>query len=159
MDEEPTPPSKPAKGPPARLLVSGTTKRPEIRGLHCRQKKPPPAAAAPVPKKVAPAASAAAGKPAAKGSQAPAAAEPIKYKFSSEDAEIRAAELVPAQIAADLADANWKIRLAAMDEFIAWIEGSVAETAECEVLFRFLSKKPGWNEKNFQVGGPPLTST
>lgn len=38
-----------------------------------------------------------------------------------------------------------------MDEFIAWLEGGAAETSECEVLVRFLSKKPGWNEKNFQV--------
>ena len=56
-------------------------------------------------------------------------------------------------MAADLADANWKIRLAAMDEFIAWLEEGAAESAECEVLFRFMSKKPGWNEKNFQVRG------
>lgn len=62
-----------------------------------------------------------------------------------------AEELVPPQLASDLGDGNWKTRLAGMEEFIAWLEGGNAETAECEVLFRFLSKKPGWNEKNFQV--------
>jgi hypothetical protein len=50
----------------------------------------------------------------------------------------------------DLGDANWKIRLAALDEMTTWVEGEIGN-AECEVIFRFLAKKPGWNEKNFQV--------
>lgn len=49
----------------------------------------------------------------------------------------------------DLADANWKTRLAALDEMIPWVEGEV-ETLDAEVLVRALAKK-GWGEKNFQV--------
>ncbi|KAF9519981.1 hypothetical protein BS47DRAFT_1370532 [Hydnum rufescens UP504] len=75
----------------------------------------------------------------------------FKYKFTPEDAEALAGDLVPSELATDLGDAAWKTRLACLDEaFPQWLE-SVIETAECEVLFRFLGKKPGWNEKNFQV--------
>ncbi|KAG8914017.1 Microtubule-associated protein, microtubule dynamics during spindle orientation [Tulasnella sp. 408] len=126
-------PPKPAAKPPARL-----TKKPPAAAAPPAAKKPPPAAAAPAGK--------AGGKAAA-----PAPGEPVKFKFSSEDALQMAEELVPPQLASDLGDGNWKTRLAGMEEFITWLEGGNAETAECEVLFRFLSKKPGWNEKNFQV--------
>ncbi|KIO34814.1 hypothetical protein M407DRAFT_63913 [Tulasnella calospora MUT 4182] len=127
------PQSKPAAKPPARLL-----------------KPPPPAAAAPAAKKPPPVAAAPAGKAGGKAA-APTPGEGVKFKFSSEDALQMADELVPPQLASDLGDGNWKTRLAGMEEFITWLEGGNAETAECEVLFRFLSKKPGWNEKNFQV--------
>ncbi|KAG9019496.1 Microtubule-associated protein, microtubule dynamics during spindle orientation [Tulasnella sp. 427] len=131
MEEEPP---KAAAKPPARLLA----------------KKPPAAAAPPAAKKPPPAAAAPAGKSGGKAA-APVPGETVKFKFSSEDALQQADELVPPQLAADLADGNWKTRLAGTEEFIAWLEGGIAETAECEVLFRFMSKKPGWNEKNFQV--------
>ena len=34
---------------------------------------------------------------------------------------------------------------------IAWVNESAAESVESEIMFRFLGKTPGWNEKNFQV--------
>jgi cytoskeleton-associated protein 5 len=49
-------------------------------------------------------------------------------------------------------DSQWKIRLAALDEMTTWLEGVLDEDGlESEVLVRFLGKKPGWGEKNFQV--------
>lgn len=51
---------------------------------------------------------------------------------------------------ADFADANWKTRLAALEELTSWIEGEI-ETIDAEVVVRALAKK-GWSEKNFQVG-------
>lgn len=48
-----------------------------------------------------------------------------------------------------LADANWKTRLAAMEEITEWIEGNVTEL-DAEVVIRALAKK-GWSDKNFQV--------
>lgn len=51
---------------------------------------------------------------------------------------------------ADFADANWKTRLAALEELTSWIEGEI-ETIDAEVVVRALAKK-GWGEKNFQVG-------
>jgi len=46
-------------------------------------------------------------------------------------------------------DANWKTRLAALEEMAGWIEGEV-QNLDAEVIVRALAKK-GWNEKNFQV--------
>ncbi|KAG8879893.1 Microtubule-associated protein, microtubule dynamics during spindle orientation [Tulasnella sp. 331] len=136
VDEPEAASSKPEAKVPARLL----TKKPAAAS--------PATAAAPAAKKLPPSTSGAAV--ASKPGGVPSTAEPIKYRYSSEDAEALAVELIPPQMAADLGDANWKIRLAALEEFSTWLE-EVVETAECEVLFRFLSKKPGWNEKNFQV--------
>ncbi|KAL4265310.1 CLASP family protein [Pleurotus pulmonarius] len=125
---------KPAAKPPARLTV----------------KKPPAAsapAAATATKKVPPAA-AKSGK-----AQASAAAagslDSFKYKHTPEDAESLAAELIPAQITTDLADSNWKTRLAAIEEMTTWLN-SVIGDIDAEVVVRAIGKK-GWNEKNFQV--------
>lgn len=111
--------------------------------------KPAAAAAAPS-KKVPPAVAAASGK-AAKAAP-PASTDTFKYKFTPEDADALAADMVPAQMQTDLADAQWKIRLAALDEVTTWLDGELnGDGLECEVLIRFLGKKPGWGEKNFQV--------
>jgi hypothetical protein len=47
---------------------------------------------------------------------APSAGEPVKYKFSPEDAEAQAAELIPADVQAGLADGQWKERLGAAEK-------------------------------------------
>ena len=57
--------------------------------------------------------------------------------------------MIPTQIIADFGDANWKIRLAALEEMTTWVEGVVGEV-DCELVVRFLMKR-GANEKNFQV--------
>lgn len=90
------------------------------------------------------------------GLPGPAASEPVKYKFSAEDAEAQAADLIPADIQAGLADGQWKERLGAAERLLAWVEEGNADKAETEVIFRYLCKTPGWNEKNFQVGFPGL---
>jgi len=79
----------------------------------------------------------------------PGALDAFKYKHTPEDAEALAAELIPTTVAADFVDANWKTRLAALDEMNTWLEG-VVSGVDSEVMVRFLAKK-GWNEKNFQV--------
>lgn len=73
----------------------------------------------------------------------------FKYKHTPEDAENLAADLIPANIATDFNDANWKVRLAALEEMTSWVERE-AETLDAEVVVRFIAKK-GWAEKNFQV--------
>ncbi|KAH9484304.1 Cytoskeleton-associated protein 5 [Psilocybe cubensis] len=110
---------------------------------------PPKPAAAPAPKKAAP--SNATSKPAAKpGAQVAAGnLDTVKYKHTPEDAEALAAELLPGQVLTDLGDANWKTRLAALEELTPWIEAEI-QTVDAEVVVRALAKK-GWNEKNFQV--------
>lgn len=73
----------------------------------------------------------------------------FKYKHTPEDAEALAADLIPSNLATDLGDANWKTRLASLEEMTGWVEGTVDEV-DAEVVIRALAKK-GWSEKNFQV--------
>ncbi|KDQ60854.1 hypothetical protein JAAARDRAFT_125412 [Jaapia argillacea MUCL 33604] len=137
---------------PADLLEDVPDKKPA--------KKPPPTAAAPAstPSGSAPPAAPAAkkvvplpaGKPAKSGPPpAPGTLDTFKFKHVPEDAEALAAEMIPGNFHTDLADANWKTRLAALDEMTGWLEGVVQEV-DSEVVVRFLGKK-GWGEKNFQV--------
>lgn len=108
--------------------------------------------AAPAVKKLPPGA---APSKAAKGGAVPAPGglDTFKYKHTPEDAEALAAELIPSNLATDLADANWKTRLAALEEMTVWVEG-IAGEVDAEVLIRALAKK-GWSEKNFQVSFLP----
>lgn len=125
--------ASPARGPPARLLA---------------RQAPGPRPSAIVPSRPsAPIASAKKGR-----SPAPAAAatEPVKFRFSQEDAETRASELVPQPIVDDLSNSVWKERLAGMGRLNEWLKVEV-ETAEAELIARFLAKRPGWKESNFQV--------
>ncbi|KAI0046098.1 ARM repeat-containing protein [Auriscalpium vulgare] len=146
-EPEDPPPEKKVRGPPARLLAKkGPAPAAEGGGTPpaaaAPAKKPPPAAAA--------AAAAAASKPAkSSGPVPPGALDTFKYKHTPEDAEGLASDLIPPGIAKDFADANWKTRLAALDEMTSWVE-SVVEEIDAEVVVRFLAKK-GWSEKNFQV--------
>lgn len=96
---------------------------------------------------VPPAAAAKSGKPAAPA--APGALDTVKFKYTPEDAESLAAENIPARFATDLADSNWKTRLAALEDMTTWAEENAAQV-ESELVVRFLAKK-GMNEKNFQV--------
>jgi cytoskeleton-associated protein 5 len=82
-------------------------------------------------------------------SQTSGALDTFKYKHTPEDAEALAAELLPPSTMTDLADANWKTRLAALEELTHWMEGEI-DKIDAEVVVRALAKK-GWGEKNFQV--------
>lgn len=98
--ELPRQPSPPKRKPPPRALASATA-----------AKKPALSSAS----KTSTAASSAAGpkKPAAKLPPS-APEEPVRYRFSPEDAEERITEYVPENIMAEIADSQWKIRLAGM---------------------------------------------
>nr|XP_019011711.1 microtubule Associated protein [Kwoniella pini CBS 10737]OCF50492.1 microtubule Associated protein [Kwoniella pini CBS 10737] len=78
--------------------------------------------------------------------------EPVKYRYSPEEAASIAADTIPAEYHTKLADGAWKIRLEAAEEMVKWIgEEDGAEKVNSEVMMRFLGKTPGWGEKNFQV--------
>ena len=109
-----------------------------------------PTATAPTVKKAATTAAATISKPSKSGAAAaPAALDTFKYKHMPEDAEALAADLIPSNIMTDLGDANWKTRLAALEEMTEWVQG-IVEEVDAEVVIRALAKK-GWAEKNFQV--------
>lgn len=135
------------RAPPARLLAKKTPgDSPTVDAP--KSVAPAPVKKAPIPQNTAAIASSSkatkAGAPAA-----PSALDTFKFNHSAEEADDLAMDLVPTSIAADLSDANWKTRLAALEEMTSWLETTV-ETLDAEVLVRFLGKK-GWNEKNFQV--------
>jgi cytoskeleton-associated protein 5 len=78
-------------------------------------------------------------------------AEAFKYKYPPEVADGLMAESIPEDLSAALADGAWKVRLECLDvAFPAWLDETGLDV-DAEILFRFLAKKPGWNEKNFQV--------
>jgi cytoskeleton-associated protein 5 len=89
-----------------------------------------------------------AGPPKAAGKSAPA--ESLKYKYSQEDAEAQAASILPPEILEDLANSQWKPRLAAIESLHDWLGGE-GSGSDAEIVTRYLSKKPGWKESNFQV--------
>ncbi|XP_053491174.1 cytoskeleton-associated protein 5 [Ictalurus furcatus] len=128
--------------------------------------KAPPAASAPnkppAPAKKAPTATAAKssapskkGKPSApKGTSAPAKAKKpdmTEAELSPEVCEEKAAAVLPASCMQLLESANWKERVAAMEEFLKAIELMDDKEMPCQALVRMLAKKPGWKETNFQV--------
>lgn len=113
------------------------------------------AAAAVPPKKLPPAAAAAMAKAAGAGPKPSASAAPLtdsfKYRHTPEAADGLIAELIPEELGAALGDGAWKVRLECLDtSFPAWLE-ETQYGVDAELTFRFLGKKPGWNEKNFQV--------
>ncbi|KAL9553831.1 hypothetical protein MBANPS3_003097 [Mucor bainieri] len=126
----------PKRKPPARLAGASSMKKPALSS----SKPKPAASAASGPKKSA-------KLPPSSGP------EEIKYRFSPEDAEARATEFIPEAIHTDLQQAQWKVRLAAMESLCQHFEQADPASIEPEIVIRAFAKKPGWKEMNFQVMG------
>lgn len=109
-------------------------------------KKAAPAKAAGPPKKGKPAAA-----PNAKSKKAPDNKEIIETELSTEMCEEKAANVLPASCMQLLDSANWKERLASMEEFQKAVEQMDKSEMPCQALVKMLAKKPGWKETNFQV--------
>lgn len=104
----------------------------------------------PAPAKPVPTAAAKSATGVGKAGKAASATEPVKYRFHAEEADAKAADVVPAHLVEELSNSVWKERLAGMAKFNDWLKVEVGEI-ESELVVRFLSKKPGWKESNFQV--------
>eukprot|EP00842_Homolaphlyctis_polyrhiza_P000842 jgi/Hompol1/1759/HPOL_000015-RA len=76
--------------------------------------------------------------------------EPIKFMFTDDSVDDVVASWIPDNVRADIADSNWKNRLAAMQSIIELL-GDQPPPIPSEAIVRYLSKKPGWKETNFQV--------
>lgn len=144
MDEgmAPAPSLSPPKRKPVAKLAGANAKKPTLSSS-----RPKPTAAA-----AAAGGGAAAPKKAAK-LPPPSGPEEVRYKFSAEDAEARVTEVIPENVWNDFAQSQWKVRLAAMDALYQHFDGMDPISTEPELVFRALSKKPGWKEMNFQVMG------
>lgn len=157
LDEFPEPPKRPMPPKFANRLGKKTAtaseeSRPEAnpsptKGPPARLMSKPAAKAAPA----GPSKPASAAKPGVSKALASSPSEPVKYRYSSEDAMVKAEELIPAVFHTKLADSAWKVRLEGADEMVTWVNEGGGDQVESEIMMRFLSKIPGWGEKNFQV--------
>ncbi|MBW0483744.1 hypothetical protein O181_023459 [Austropuccinia psidii MF-1] len=147
--------SKSAQKPPTRVdsLASPTSiddfsssaasKPPVVKAAPKPVKKVPPAAAAPLAiKKTVTAVPS--------GKSSGKVIEEIRFKMSQEEAEARAPDCLEASFIEGVGNSLWKTRLAALEELLAWIPEH-ADEIEAEVIVRYLNKKPGPKESNFQV--------
>ncbi|CAL1547332.1 unnamed protein product [Lymnaea stagnalis] len=58
---------------------------------------------------------------------------------------------LPGDTLTNLASANWKERLAAMENFVKVVSSTGKDDIPCQVCIRVLNNKPGLKETNFQV--------
>ncbi|KAM6980607.1 cytoskeleton-associated protein 5-like [Aplochiton taeniatus] len=77
--------------------------------------------------------------------------EVVEAELTMELCEEQAAAVLPATCVQLLGSANWKERLASMEEFLKAVEQMDSSEMPCQALVRMLTKKPGWKETNFQV--------
>uniref|UniRef100_A0A672ZHC7 TOG domain-containing protein n=1 Tax=Sphaeramia orbicularis TaxID=375764 RepID=A0A672ZHC7_9TELE len=82
---------------------------------------------------------------------APPKKAPSAAASKPEVCEDLAAGVLPASCLQQLDSANWKERLASMEEFQKAVETMDQTQMPCQALVRMLAKKPGWKETNFQV--------
>uniref|UniRef100_UPI003AB1091D cytoskeleton-associated protein 5-like n=1 Tax=Centroberyx gerrardi TaxID=166262 RepID=UPI003AB1091D len=75
----------------------------------------------------------------------------METELSMEVCEEKAAAVLPALCVQQLDSANWKERVASMEEFLKAAEQMDSSEMPCQALVRMLGKKPGWKETNFQV--------
>uniref|UniRef100_A0A668A4N8 Cytoskeleton associated protein 5 n=1 Tax=Myripristis murdjan TaxID=586833 RepID=A0A668A4N8_9TELE len=89
--------------------------------------------------------------PSGKSKKTPDNKETLESELALEVCEERAAAVLPASCLQQLDSANWKERLASMEEFQRAVETMDKAEMPCQALVRMLAKKPGWKETNFQV--------
>ncbi|XP_038047612.1 cytoskeleton-associated protein 5-like [Patiria miniata] len=131
-------------------------KKQEPKKEAAAAKAPPPKKAGTRPKS---ASAKPTGKPAAKKgakkkpSPADSAEDMMKSEplLSDEDVLEKAKVALSAPIIQQLESANWKERLAAMEEFTTKIHNMDKESMDTQVFIRIICRKPGWKEVNFQV--------
>lgn len=120
----------------------------------------PPKSSGPPRKTASAAASKSAGPPkkgkatsaaSGKGKKAADNKEVVESELAPEVCEDLAAGVLPASCLQQLDSANWKERLASMEEFQRTVETMDKVVMPCQALVKMLAKKPGWKETNFQV--------
>ncbi|XP_019623075.1 PREDICTED: cytoskeleton-associated protein 5-like isoform X5 [Branchiostoma belcheri] len=114
---------------------------------------PPKASASQRPSTAPAKAKGGAGK--AKGKKGAASSVSDKPEFqetalSDEEVAEKAAELFSAETLKQLDSANWKERLAGMEDFSQAVKTMEPKTLPCQVIIKTVAKK-GWKENNFQV--------
>lgn len=85
------------------------------------------------------------------GSSKSMAPSNLERELSPEEVEMRAADILPSNVLAELQDANWKTRLSAVETVSGAIDAMDSAVDQSQVLIRVLCKKPGLKDTNFQV--------
>ena len=75
----------------------------------------------------------------------------IERNLSSEEVDEMAAQIFPSDIMSGLIDANWKTRLAAVEQLADFIKQLDNADVNTQVIVRTLGKKPGFKDTHFQV--------
>ena len=73
------------------------------------------------------------------------------FTFQDEAVEEICGNLLPSDILGQLANSNWKERLAAMEKFRDTVKSMPRSDINCQAFVRAIAKKPGFKETNFQV--------
>lgn len=129
-------------------------KQPKSTAKPGESAKPTSAGVAPK-KKASSSTSSGAGKP-SKGKKKGASVsgydneEPTESEMTPEEVDAKAAELISEAVLKQLADSNWKERLAGIEALSEQVKNMDPNTSS-QVLIRVLAKKPGWKDTNFQV--------
>lgn len=89
--------------------------------------------------------------PPKKGGKKAAVEEKVEAALSDEAVDEKAATLLPGDTLTNLFSANWKERLAAMENFTKVICSTSKDDIPAQVCVRTLCKKPGLKDTNFQV--------
>ncbi|XP_063227944.1 protein mini spindles [Bacillus rossius redtenbacheri] len=141
------------------VKVSKVVERPSSAPVKAQGKAPPKAgstAAKPV-KRPGTATVVAKKQPVKKSSAQPAGAKgkavvkPMEKELSPEDLDEKAGEMFPEELISGLGDANWKTRLAAVEQLTEIIKAMDAADVSSQVVIRTLNKKPGLRDTNVQV--------
>ncbi|XP_045478875.1 protein mini spindles isoform X2 [Harmonia axyridis] len=77
--------------------------------------------------------------------------KPIERELSDEEVDSLIADKISANIISDIASANWKSRLAAVEQLQSEIQTQESKDLPCQALVKFISRKPGLKDTNFQV--------
>lgn len=81
--------------------------------------------------------------------------EPVRYKFTDDQANDAISNLLTDDLIAKLKDIAWKSRLEAMDTILGQMDGllSAEPPSDPEMIIRIMRKQPIWKDNNFQVTG------
>ncbi|KAK4303692.1 hypothetical protein Pmani_024319 [Petrolisthes manimaculis] len=85
------------------------------------------------------------------GGGGPPLEECTEAEISIEEAQEKAAEILSEDIMSGLTDANWKVRLTAIESFISTTKELDRTDVPTQALVRVLAQKPGFKDNNFQV--------
>ncbi|KAG5893374.1 hypothetical protein JTB14_000138 [Gonioctena quinquepunctata] len=82
---------------------------------------------------------------------AKSASQNIEKELSDEEVDEIIAGMLSAEVVGDISGTNWKSRLAAAEQIMTEIQTFDSKSVPTQALVRFISKRPGLKDTNFQV--------